>query len=248
MTVLAPKRSTETVRYTLNMARELQDDPIATYTLVVTSGSVTIPSGVPGQENIGTGVVCNIVGGTNGETNIITLTANTVAEQVIIKEWSLLVADGVSAVYPSTSTKRLILEQMFAAVGLSTYEFNPEPEEYVQALTQLDAMMAEFAVSSLDMGYAFPVTLGGGDLDDVSGVPDFCVTAVSLSLAQRYAPYIGKTLSPAMLTGLARAMIAVRAKLSVIPEYALPFRTPIGAGNKPWSTWYPWVGQFGATQ
>ncbi len=73
-------------------------------------------------------------------------------------------------------------------MGLSPYEFDITPEEYSSALNTLDFLMAEWAVSSLDLGYAFPATLGGGDLEDVSGIPDFSVNAASLSLAQRQAP------------------------------------------------------------
>jgi hypothetical protein len=236
MTVLAPKRSTETISYTLDIRRELGIDAIETYTLVVASGTVTVPT--EQQQNVGFAVICNIAGGVDGVTQALTLTATTVGSQVIVKNYTILINDTASAVYPSTSTKRFILIQHFAAMGLSPYEFNPEPEEYTQAMDSLDIMMAELAINGLDLGYAFPPTLGGGDLDDVSGIPDFSVNFVALRLAQRVAPFIGKSLSREAMTALTKAEISVRAKVAVLPEYSLPFRTPAGAGAKPWSTWY----------
>lgn len=245
MAVLTPKRPDEALIYTLDLRRELQPaDAIKTYTLTQTAGTAVLTD----ETNAGVAITVLISGGANGETNALSLSVTTENSQIIERDYTLLVADGVTAVYPSTSTKRFIVERAFGAMGLSPYEFDPTPEEYNEALDDLDMMMAEWAVSSLNVGYAFPPTIGGGDLDDASGIPDFSVNAVSLSLAQRMAANIGKTLSRETNRNLTQAMVALRTKLAVIPEYALPWRTPIGAGNKPWSSWYPFVGQFAGNQ
>ena len=63
---------------------------------------------------------------------------------------------------------------------------------------------------------------------------------------------------PRLLTGWYNARFAnmegatVRYRLAVLPQYLLPWRTPLGSGNKPLSSWYPfvgaWAGSAGATQ
>lgn len=247
MTVLTPKRPGEVVRYVFDLLKELGDDIIATFTLEVTSGTVVITDAPTPPVNLGEGVTATIGGGANGETATLTLTVNTEGGQTVIHEYTLGVTDGVQAIVPSTVTKDFICKRAFEAMGMSPYEFDPTPEEYRSALDNLDALMVQLANNDLDLGYNFPPTLGGGNLTDESQIPDFAVQFIGLRLAQRLAPFIGKTLSRETLIELRLSESAVRARCAVIPDRPLPAKTPLGAGQKPWSTWWPFSGNVGGS-
>lgn len=118
---------------------------------------------------------------------------------------------------------------------------------YAVDLRTLDALMAQWASAgmNLDLGYNFPSGIGGSLLTDPSGVPDIAVEAVVLSLAMAL-PIPDKVITPDMSRRLAQAMIALRASLATIPRVKLPRTTARGAGAKPWSTWEPFIGSWGA--
>lgn len=247
MTILVPKRSTESVLYTFDWTLQLQPtgDAISSFTLAVTSGTVTIPTA--NQTNADTKVQALIEGGADGETATLLLTVVTAGEQTLKRELSLLISDDASAVWPSTGTKRQACEMAFEEIGLEGYEFNVTPEEYATALRRLDALMAEWVGPGkrLDLGYTFPPTIGDSDLDDAIGVPDFALNTVALYLALAIMPAIGKSMSSETRKRMREGMDAVRAAYSAIPNRALPNSTPLGAGQKPWSTWQPFVGSWG---
>ena len=92
---------------------------------------------------------------------------------------------------------------------------------------------------SLALPYNFPTSIGGSDLDDASGIPDFAFNAVSIALALRFNPVIGKTMSLESKLAMQSGMNAIRNACTNIPERLLPPNTLRGAGNKPWSTWQP---------
>jgi hypothetical protein len=135
MTVLTPKRSTETVRYTFDFLKALQGDAIETYTVTVTSGTVTLPAA--DIVNTGTAIAANVVGGADGVTQTIHVVVNTAASQVLERDYTVLVSDDAIAVFPSTSTKRLLVEVAFEEAGLAGYEFDATPEEHASILRRL---------------------------------------------------------------------------------------------------------------
>jgi hypothetical protein len=239
--VLTPKLPGDAVAYVIPWAHQIGDDWIESFTLTVDSGTVIIDS----RENSSQNIVAVISGGADGETAELTAEIVTKGGQTLSRPITLLITAGVSSVTPSTATKRTIVTMAFEEMTLAGYEFDAPPEEQFSALRRLDALMAEWAVSSLDVGYSFPAQMGGGDLDDESGVPDVALNAIAISLAERLMPTIGKTKSPETRVAQARAMNALRAYCATIPERSLANRTPLGSGNKPWSTWQPFSGGRG---
>jgi hypothetical protein len=89
-------------------------------------------------------------------------------------------------------TKRQIILDAFAEIGLASYAFDLSPEQMQAAGKQLDRMMATWSNNGLKMGY-FPE---GDDLDDETDVPKAASDALVLNLAVRLAPSYGKTPSP----------------------------------------------------
>ncbi len=139
------------------------------------------------------------------------------------------------------TTKRQLIEQMFSECALNAWELDITADEKGTALKRLDALMYELKGRGLDLAYNFPVTLGGGDLDDVLGCPDKAFFGLAILGATRIAPTMGKAMSMESKRALNDAMKAVRAApIGYIPRASLAPGTPVGSGNKPWSTRFPW--------
>lgn len=235
---LTPKLPTEAVAYVIPWAHQLGNDEIESYTLSVSSGTVTLSEEYQGRQHIS--VV--ISGGADGETATLAHQIVTLAGQRLDRTITLLVQDGVTAITPSTATKRTVINMAFEEIGLAGYEFDATPEEFASALRRLDVLMAQWRTSSLDLGYNTPAIIGQGDLDDESGLPDDSLNAVSISLALRVMPAIGKAMSAETRLALSQSMTALRAAYAVIPTSRLARGTPRGAGNKWAAAWSPIVG------
>lgn len=139
------------------------------------------------------------------------------------------------------TTKRQIIEDAYSAVGLASYAFDLTAEEIVAAQRALDAMMAQWNIRGLRVGYAM-----GGVADDESGLPDWTIEAVSTNLGIRLAGRIGKAVMPETKQAAREAYSTVLA-LCVKPIPALSREVPAGGGNRPWHrTGQPFIEQQSA--
>jgi len=241
MTVLAPKRPTETVRYVSDWAPQLGDDTISSFTLTVASGTVTVAN----SDQSGTQAVeFFLAGGTSGQTSTLSLTVVTDAGQTLQRDLSIAVSTTAINTFPSTTTKGTIVNMAFEEIGLAGYNLDATSDEQASALRRLDALMARWAGPgmNLDVGYNFPASVGSSTMNDASGIPDMGLDAAVVDLALSIAPGIGKTLSVETRIRYRQSFNALRATFAVIPEVSLPFSTLRGAGNKPRSTWWPFQG------
>lgn len=238
MDYLVPKAPADEVAYFLDFTKQMgADDAIATFTLVVTSGTVTLKQPA---ENFGAFLRFIVEGGADGETALLTATVNTVLLQEFTREAQLYIASAATSVTPSTATKKTVLGFVFRAMGLADYEFNISPEEWAAALITMDAQMATWSTNGLQLNYNFPLTIGSSDLSDESGLPDDAILPVSGALAFAIAPAIGKSLSKEQTIVSTQGMNALRARYMPTPERPIPWGTPRGAGQKPWSVWWPY--------
>lgn len=103
-----------------------------------------------------------------------------------------------------------------------------EPSEVVDALDNLNAMMAEPPFNLLP--YERP-NYGSGSLEDLSGIDPQYEQAVMLSLAKLCAPNEGAQLPGNSEAALARSMASLRADLATVPTMKLGTFVA-GAGNR----------------
>lgn len=238
MDYLVPKAPGDTVAYFVDWSNQLeQSDSISTFTLTVTSGTVTIAQP---QDNFGTFLRMLVSGGADGETAIINCAITTANGLALSRNIQLAVVASAESVTPSTCTKQLIVAMAFEELTLAGYEFDVTNEENASALRRLDTLMARWRTEGLDLGYNFPLSLGQSLLTDASGLPDDTIDAVALSLAKRIAAPIGKSLSAESQVALNDAVSALYARYLTIPERQLAWGTPRGAGRKPYGTWWPY--------
>lgn len=95
-------------------------------------------------------------------------------------------------------TKREIITQAFAELGLASYVFNLTADELQDAMRRLDTMMALWTARNVifDPVYPQPATYGAGDLDDDTNAIPEAIEPMYLNLAIRLAPSFGKAPSP----------------------------------------------------
>lgn len=233
MDIWPPKKPDETVAYQIDWREILAapgpycGDSIASYTLVATG---TADVGV--NQNNGNLITVLISGGTNETTTTFLNTITTANGQILERTISLYVDEDAVPYAPSTATKRLVINMAYDEVRMAVPEFQVNPTELNVALTKLDILMEEWAVSGIYLGYNAPTVPGTGDLDDEIGIPNAALHSTALYLALRISPAFGKRLSAETKIALAQAMSNLRGMTLQIPQMRLPRNTPIGQGSQ----------------
>ena len=224
----------------------LKGAEIASATLTVEDGAVALSN----VANTATGISATISGGQDCETATIVsrIITDEPEPQTLEQSFTIDVRDNASPLGPSTSTKRQIVEMAYEECSLSGYEFNVTPEELFSGLRSLDALMAEWAQSSKDLGYNAPATFGGGDLEDVSGIPDAAINGVAISLAMSLAPKMGKQMSGETRARLSRSMSVINAMCAKSVSMGWARSTVAGAGNRRWGWGSPYGSPFMTTR
>jgi hypothetical protein len=224
-----PKPPTETVAFVDDWTDELGSDTIASYTFARTSGDATISK----DDRVGSLLTYLIAGGTAGTTSAFLTTVTTGSGQVLTRTFSLLVATGADSYRPTSTTKRKLVEMMFAECRLLGWELDITAEEKDLALTRLDALMWELRGRGYELGYNFPSAIGAGALTDNLGCPDQAFSGLAILGAERLASTMGKTQSKETRIALSAAMKAVIAAVdNLVPLSAFAPDTPLGAGNR----------------
>ena len=138
-------------------------------------------------------------------------------------------------------SKRQFVEAALTEIGLASYPFDAYPEQMETALRRLDAMIETWNGRGVRIGYAIPGSPQNSDLDTPTGVPDWCNEAIITELAIRLAPSFGKTISVDTRVTAKQAFNTMLARSMQPPQVQLPGNTPLGAGNKPWRWFNPFV-------
>jgi hypothetical protein len=237
MQYLTPKPPGATVECLIPWGDQIGADPIVSFTLTVSSGTVTVSA----QTNYGTYIAFLLSGGANGETATLHNQITTAGGEVLDRDLQVQILSAAIAVTPSTATKQAVVDMAFEEIGLAGYDFDATQEEYASALRRLDGLMAEWQGpgNNYAIGYNAPAVFGQGALEDLIGIPDSLLNCTSIALALRIMPNIGKTMSLESRVAYGQGMNAMRAAFGVTLNRSLQRRTPRGAGNKPSSTWTP---------
>lgn len=132
-------------------------------------------------------------------------------------------------------TKRQLVLEAFAELGLAADVYDLTPEQLQRALWRMDAMAGGWSANGVRVGYPLPSSPQNSDLDQDSGLPDFAFEAFYLGLAVRLASAYGKTVSPEtkMFADMAYGNMANQVAIPT-PERQFPHTLPRGAGTKPW--------------
>lgn len=134
------------------------------------------------------------------------------------------------------TTRRDIIIQAYAELGLAEYNFDLSAEELATARRRLDSMMAQWE-AIVPLGYYMPSNPDDSDLADETNLPQGVIDAVALNLALQLAPGLGK--SPSQLTMIAakNGKNLALSQFAVIPQKQYSGNLPVGSGNKPLPGW-----------
>lgn len=105
--------------------------------------------------------------------------------------------------------------------------FDLSPEDLASGLKRLDNLAAEWDGKTIRVGYNF-----GGGLDDSAGIPDTANSAFTANLAVRWAPSMGKMVSPDTKVTAREGFNALYASMQRQPQAPRPSHLPVGAGNR----------------
>jgi hypothetical protein len=131
-------------------------------------------------------------------------------------------------------SKRQFVAAAFEEIGLASYAFDLQPQQFESALRRLDAMMASWNALGIRLGYPLPSSPQFSDLDAQSEVPDSANEAIITNLAIKLAPGYGKQVMPETKSTAKDTYNTLLSRAAVPMEQQLPSTMPSGAGNKPW--------------
>lgn len=131
-------------------------------------------------------------------------------------------------------TKRQFVEAAFEEIGLASYVFDLQPQQFYSALRRLDVMMASWNALGIRLGYPIPSSPQFSDMDAQSEVPDSANEAIITNLAIKLAPGYGKQVMLETKATAKETYNTLLSRAAVPMEQQLPSTMPSGAGNKPW--------------
>ena len=131
-------------------------------------------------------------------------------------------------------SKRQFVAAAFEEIGLASYAFDLQPQQFESALRRLDAMMASWNALGIRLGYPMPSSPQFSDLDAQSEVPDSANEAIITNLAIKLAPGYGKQVMPETKATAKETYNTLLSRAAAPLEQQLPGTMPSGAGNKPW--------------
>lgn len=130
------------------------------------------------------------------------------------------------------STAGEIIERAFKRILVGGADAAPEPDEYADALEDLNSMMLSFEANGIRLGY----TVVDNVSDDVT-IPSSAILAVVSNLAVNIAPDYGVAVSPILADQANTGMKTLR-KIA-LPRIATsyPDTLPMGSGNMEYGGW-----------
>lgn len=129
-------------------------------------------------------------------------------------------------------TKREIVGQAFAELGIGNWEFDLQPDEMIEATRRLNQMMARWSSEGIRIGY----NALSDDPDEDSGLPDVALEAVRTNLALRLGPMMSKDLSGDTRVTADSSLSWLTARFMQIPQRPFPSTLPLGSGNRVWGS------------
>ena len=129
-------------------------------------------------------------------------------------------------------TKRQFVEAAFEELGLASYVFDLTADELQSAVRRLDAMVGQWSVKGINIGYSFTVSPENSSLNTETNVPNTANEAIILNLAMRIAPQFGKTPSVDTKLGAISGYQTLLMQNANVLQQQYPSTMPAGAGNK----------------
>lgn len=130
-------------------------------------------------------------------------------------------------------TKRTIIQQAHAEIGLGSYAYDAQPEDLQDALLRLNALMAQWSGNGAQTGWPSVNVELADDLDADSNLPPDAVRGVICALAVDLAPGFGKVVARETKVAAREGKRLMTRKSSEIPQRQMDATSiPLGEGWK----------------
>lgn len=135
-------------------------------------------------------------------------------------------------------TKRALINLAFEEIGIASYNFDIQPEQYLSALKRLDSLISIWQSKGLELLYVLSEPIEGISLEDEAILSDEAIKPAYSNLALDLCPMFGKSPSP---INLKNAHITyknlINSNVSIIE--VLPDKYVMGSGYKQGSSGLP---------
>ena len=131
-------------------------------------------------------------------------------------------------------TKKQFISQAFESIGLASYQYDMQPEQFQSAGVTLDMMMASWGGKGIRIGYPIATNPEDIDVDMQTNVPDSANQAIVNNLALLLGPSYGKVVSPETKRAAKSGYDVLAARGQAPGPKQMPKGYPRGAGRKTW--------------
>lgn len=139
-------------------------------------------------------------------------------------------------------TKGQLVSKAFGELALAGFVVDIQPEEELDAITTMDAMVAEWEGKGIRLGYAFSASPDEANPATPSGLADADVRPVYTNLAVAIATSYGKQLQPSTLMAAGAGLRTLQGRVAAAlakQGQGRPTTLPVGAGSRWHGNTYP---------
>lgn len=135
-------------------------------------------------------------------------------------------------------TKKELINLAFEEIGIASYNFDIQPEQYISALKRLDSLISVWQSKGLETNYLLSDPISGTSLEDEAILSDLAIKPAYSNLALDLCPMFGKNPSAINLKNASQSYKALIADNVSINEVKKD-RYVLGSGYKPVSSGMP---------
>lgn len=128
-------------------------------------------------------------------------------------------------------TKERLIQKAFGLIGLASYTYDIEADEFEDALLDLDSMMSEWSSEGFLLGWPLTTTITAASLKMETDIQSDAVTAITYNLACRLAPQFGKPLQQVTMNTAANSKRMLKGRITE-PAKIRAQQTVAGQGNR----------------
>lgn len=135
-------------------------------------------------------------------------------------------------------TKKELINLAFEEIGIASYNFDIQPEQYISALKRLDSLISVWQSKGLELDYLSSDPINGASLEDEAILSDLAIKPAYSNLALDLCPMFGKTPSMINIKNASQSYKALVAA-NVSTNEVKRDRYVLGSGYKPVSSGLP---------
>lgn len=130
--------------------------------------------------------------------------------------------------------KKDLVKKAYEKIGLASYVYDISPEEMKAGTVDMDAMIGQWELEGIPLGYLLAATPDESDPEDDSGLDLAYNQVVFENLAIKLAEKLGRPIGVNTVSSANRGRQALMGRSAAPGKVGLPGTMPAGAGAKTW--------------